>query len=162
LETERLTLVALTLDVVAALGEGAGAEQLVGAAIPEGWPDDELLGLLSLYRDWLRADPSVLGFGPWLVIVRDEGVVAGSAGFVGKPSAEGSIELGFGIHPAYRNRGYASEAARALVEWGLDQPGVQRVIARCDVDNHPSIRVLEKTKLARLGEEDGQLVWAMT
>jgi [ribosomal protein S5]-alanine N-acetyltransferase len=159
LETERLALVAFTVEVIEALSERSRPQHLIGAAIPDGWPDEELAELLSLYVKWVRRDPTVVGFGPWPIIAREENVVIGSAGFIGKPNARGSIELGFGVHPTHRNRGYASEAARALVEWGLDQPGVEHVIAKCDRDNLPSVRVLEKLGMVRLGDADGQLLW---
>jgi RimJ/RimL family protein N-acetyltransferase len=118
LETSRLTLVPCSLELAEVLADRAAAEKQLGVAVPEGWPDDELAGLLELYSGWLRADPTVLGYGPWIVIVREERAVVGSAGFVGRPKA-GELELGYGIAQDYRNRGYATEAAAALVEWGL-------------------------------------------
>jgi RimJ/RimL family protein N-acetyltransferase len=79
---------------------------------------------------------------------------------MGKPPDDGEpIELGYGVHPDYRNRGYATEATQALVEWGLSQPGVGRVIAKCDPANAPSVRVLEKIGLTRTGESEGMLLW---
>jgi ribosomal-protein-alanine N-acetyltransferase len=161
METERLTLVPFTVEVIDAVGHNNLAEQLVGTAIPEGWPDAELAGFLTLYADWLHADASVVGYGPWIVVAREERVVVGSAGFLGKPKEDGSIEIGFGVHPDFRNRGYACEAARALVKWGLDQPGVQRVVAKCDAENLASIRVLEKIGMTRVGSAGGDLLWEL-
>jgi ribosomal-protein-alanine N-acetyltransferase len=159
LQTQHLTVVPFTLEFIEVLARRDEAEELVGAAIPHDWPDEELAGLIGLYADWLREDPSVIGYGPWVVIARAESIVVASAGFVGKPDADGKIELGFGTHTDYRNRGYASEAARALVDWGLAQPSVERVIAKCDPDNYPSVRVLEKIGMQRVGDTDGQLLW---
>jgi [ribosomal protein S5]-alanine N-acetyltransferase len=159
LDTDRLTLVPFTLEFIAALERRQEAERLLGARIPDDWPDEELSGLVSLYADWVCNDPTVVGYGPWIVIARDEDAVVGSAGFIGKPDDERTIELGFGSHADYRNRGYASEAARALVAWGLEQPGVERVIAKCDPDNLPSVRVLEKIGMNRVSDADGQLLW---
>jgi ribosomal-protein-alanine N-acetyltransferase len=158
-ETKRLTPIPFTAELMEVFPERDRAQQLIAAAIPDGWPDDELSGLLSAYAEWLNADASVVGYGPWIVIVRAEGIVAGSAGFVGAPNAGGTIELGFGIHCGFRNRGYASEAARALVEWGLDQPAVTRVLAKCDRDNLASARVLEKIGMSQVGSADGRLLW---
>jgi [ribosomal protein S5]-alanine N-acetyltransferase len=159
LQTQRLNLVPFTLELIDALERRDDAEELVGAAIPDDWPDEELAGLIGLYADWLRDDPSVVGYGPWVVIARAGNIVVASAGFVGKPDADGRIELGFGTHTDYRNRGYASEAARALVDWGLAQPDVERVIAKCDPDNYLSVRVLEKIGMQRVGDADRQLIW---
>jgi RimJ/RimL family protein N-acetyltransferase len=159
LETERLLLVPFTLELLEALHQPRDAERALGATIPDGWPDEELRGLLALYAGWLRGDPTVLGYGPWVVIARGEETVVASAGFVGKPDSDGAVELGYGTHPDYRNRGHASEAAGALVRWALDQPGVERVMAKCDPDNLPSVRVLENIGMRRTGRADGQLVW---
>jgi RimJ/RimL family protein N-acetyltransferase len=71
-----------------------------------------------------------------------------------------TIELGYGVHPDYRNRGYATEASRALIDWGLAQPSVERVVAKCDPDNSPSVRVLEKAGMKRHGKDlTGMLLW---
>jgi ribosomal-protein-alanine N-acetyltransferase len=162
LETDRLMLLALTAELVEALKDRAAAERLFGAAIPDGWPDTELAGLLGIYGPWIAEDAGRLGYGPWVVIDRDEGSVVGSAGFMGKRPENGEpIELGYGVHPGFRNRGYATEATRALVAWGLSQPPVERVIAKCDPGNAPSVRVLEKIGMTRLGHSDGMLLWEM-
>lgn len=160
LETERLDMIALTAELVEALGDPDRAERLLGAAVPERWPDSELWGLLRIYGPWVAEDAERLGYGPWVLIAREEGSAVGSAGFMGKPPDDGEpIELGYGVHPDYRNRGYATEATQALVEWGLSQPGVERVIAKCDPANAPSVRVLEKIGLTRTGESEGMLLW---
>jgi ribosomal-protein-alanine N-acetyltransferase len=79
---------------------------------------------------------------------------------MGKPPENAQpIELGYGVLPDHRNRGYATEATRALVEWALSQPSVERVIAKCDPSNSPSVRVLEKIGMTRRGEEGGMLLW---
>jgi [ribosomal protein S5]-alanine N-acetyltransferase len=160
LQTDRLDLIALTAELAEALADRDRAERLLGAALPAGWPDDELTGLLKIYRPWIVEEPAQLGYGPWVLVARDEGSVVGSAGFLGKPADnDGSIEIGYGVHRDYRSRGYATEATRALVEWALSQPAVDRVIAKCDPQNAPSVRVLEKIGMTRSGEEDAMLLW---
>jgi ribosomal-protein-alanine N-acetyltransferase len=160
LETERLTLTPITAELVdALLHDRAAAERLVGAAVPPRFPDAELGGYLPVYAARVREDPSALGFGPWVAVSREDGSVVLSGGFLGKPGEERSIELGYGTDPAYRGRGFATEAALALAEWGLAQPGVERVVSRCDPANEPSVRVLEKAGFVRTGEADGMLLW---
>jgi ribosomal-protein-alanine N-acetyltransferase len=149
----------MTVEFIRALGDPVAAGHMIGAAIPDGWPDAELAGLLPLYVGWVDEDPTVLGFGPWTVIDRGGRVVVGSAGFVGPPTPTGSIEIGFGIDPDHRRRGYASEAAEALLGWALDQPKVRRVIATCERDNHPSVRVLEKVGMSRTSSDEGVIRW---
>jgi ribosomal-protein-alanine N-acetyltransferase len=135
--------------------ESAGA--VLGAAVPEGWPDEELQGLLEVYEPRLRNDPTLLGFGPWVAIAAGE--VVGGAGFVGRPNERGEVELGYGILEGHRNRGYATEAARALVAWVLEQPNVEQVVARSERSNDASNRVLEKLGLTRVRAEGGEARW---
>jgi ribosomal-protein-alanine N-acetyltransferase len=159
LETERLTLTPITAELVDALRDDrAAAETLVGATVPARFPDPELGGYLPVYAARLREDPFELGFGPWFAVSRTDGAVVMNGGFLGKP-VDGSIELGYGTEPEYRNRGFATEAALALAVWGLEQPGVERVVSRCDPANEPSVRVLEKAGFVRTGEADGMLLW---
>src|SRR5262249_55053572 len=124
LETDRLELVAFSLELLEALDDRTAVEGLLDPRLPDGWPDHPLTPLLELYAQWLAGDPRTLGYGPWVAIAKGERTVAGSAGFVGRPKADGSVEIGFGVHPAFRNHGYASEAAAELVRWALQQPGV--------------------------------------
>ena len=160
LETERLDLVALSSELVVAFDDRDRAERLLGAVLPSGWPDGELSGLLAIYGPRIAEDPERLGWGPWLLVARAAGSVVGSAGFMGKRPEEGeSIELGYGVHADYRSRGYATEATRALVDWAVSQRAVERVIAKCDPANAPSVRVLEKIGMTRCGKEEGMLLW---
>lgn len=60
-------------------------------------------------------------------------------------------EIGYVLGRRYWNRGYMTEAVRAVVEWALRQPHVYRVWAVCDVENLASARVLEKAGMQREG-----------
>jgi RimJ/RimL family protein N-acetyltransferase len=161
LETERLDIVPFSRALLDAIDDPAVAARLIGASIPPGWPEDELSQLLEIVAPWLAESSEWLGYGPWVVISRHENSVVGSAGFLGSPNEDGAIELGFGIHQDFRNRGYAAEAAGALVGWGLAQRSVDKIVAKCRVDNAPSVRVLEKIGMTPLAECDGMLHWAI-
>lgn len=93
------------------------------------------------------------------MIARAQRAVVGSAGFIGPPGEDGEVELGYGIVEERRNRGYATEAAAALVGWALEQPGVERVVARSEVSNDASTRVLEKIGLTRAGADEQVARW---
>ncbi|MBE9226350.1 GNAT family N-acetyltransferase [Phormidium sp. LEGE 05292] len=58
-------------------------------------------------------------------------------------------KAGFGylLHQQYWGQGYATEAARVVVEWAIGLPNIYRVWATCDTENAASIRVLEKCGL---------------
>jgi len=98
----------------------------------------------------------------WVVIERDSATVVGDIGFFGPPDAAGVLEVGYSIVPNRRRRGYASEAAAALRDWGLDQTGVQTIVAACDADNAASILTLDRVGFRRTGEADGRVLWEYT
>jgi ribosomal-protein-alanine N-acetyltransferase len=158
--TDRLAIVPITPEFIEALTDRPAAARLIHAALPDGWPDPELAELLPRFAEWLASDRARVGYGPWVVIALEERTVVGSAGFLGLPR-DGSIELGYGMHPAFRNRGYAAEAARALVDWGLDQPGVECIVSKTGVDNAPSHRVLEKLGFAVRTRTGEHLLWEL-
>ena len=58
-------------------------------------------------------------------------------------------EIGFSFDPASQGRGYATEAARALIDLGFDGMGFHRVIGRLEARNSASARVLEKLGMRR-------------
>ena len=58
-------------------------------------------------------------------------------------------EIGFMFDPAHQGRGYATEAARALVAYAFEHYGVHRVYGRLEPRNEASARVLEKLGMRR-------------
>ena len=62
-----------------------------------------------------------------------------------------TAEFGYVFARRFWRNGYATEAARGIVEWILSVPTVWRVSATCDIDNRASARVLEKAGLTREG-----------
>jgi ribosomal-protein-alanine N-acetyltransferase len=65
-------------------------------------------------------------------------------GFIGLIPEGHMAELSYILAREAWGRGYATEAARAVIETTLELPGVYRIWAMCDVDNVASARVLEK------------------
>jgi RimJ/RimL family protein N-acetyltransferase len=104
---------------------------------------------------------AVTVFGQRLVVERDTGLVVGGIGLFGPPE-DGSIELGYGIVESRRGRGYATEAARALVQLALGLPGVTEVLAGVDPTNAASVRVLEKAGLSFRSQAGVDAQYAVT
>ncbi len=90
----------------------------------------------------------------WLIVISGENVGAGLAGFKGVPDAGGSTEIGYGIDPAHQNKGYMTEAVKALVNWAFQHPFCKTITAT-EVKNPASRRLLEKLD-AHLVEETGE------
>jgi RimJ/RimL family protein N-acetyltransferase len=62
-----------------------------------------------------------------------------------------SISLGYSYHVAAWGHGYATEAARALLNWGFENLDLNRVEAETDTRNPASAHVLEKLGFLREG-----------
>jgi len=75
-------------------------------------------------------------------------------GFLNEVSKdESSIEMGYVIYPAYKNRGYATEAFRAVIE-ELFRVGFKTVRAGFFIENGASRRVMEKSGLKAVDGEE--------
>jgi ribosomal-protein-alanine N-acetyltransferase len=62
---------------------------------------------------------------------------------------EDAVEVGFLLNRRYWGRGFATEAAGAVIKWALSVPSIRRIWATCDTENLASARVLEKVGLLR-------------
>jgi ribosomal-protein-alanine N-acetyltransferase len=159
-------LVPLNAEAVAAImrDDRAAAGRLIGARVPEAWPDAELRSALPVHLERLRRSPADIAWGVRGILV--DGELLGSAGFKGPPGRDGSVELGYGVVPEARGRGLASAAASALVEWAFRQPGVRRVRATIAPGNTASQVVARRAGLRHVGRapdaQHGELeVWEL-
>jgi RimJ/RimL family protein N-acetyltransferase len=90
------------------------------------------------------------GFGLLAVVERATGRLIGEAGI--QPLEQGpDIETGYTLARAAWGRGYATEAARAILAWAFVGLGLQRLVAVADPANAASLRVLDKLGMQRLG-----------
>ena len=81
---------------------------------------------------------------PWAVVLRATGAFLGSIELrVNPPRAD----FGYVFSEPFWGNGYATEAAKTVVDWALGQPELFRVWATCCPDNVGSARVLSKAGL---------------
>ena len=132
-----------------------GAAAVIGAAVPDAWPQVDLLDVLPMQA---AAEPADEPFGVWLIIERDSNTVIGDIGFMGPPHG-GTVEIGFSVIPDRRRRGYATEAARTLLDWTFRDPRIREVTARSDFENEASARVLVAAGFSRTGVRGGVVGW---
>ncbi|MEZ4642380.1 MAG: GNAT family N-acetyltransferase [Chloroflexota bacterium] len=98
----------------------------------------------------------------WLMVLKANPVAIGMIGFKGAPNVHGEVEIGYGVAPEYERQGYTTEAAQALVAWGLAQPTCHAVIAATYKDNVASQRVLQKIGMTLAQEEETEFIWRIT
>lgn len=85
------------------------------------------------------------GFGMYAVEGKAEGVPLGMAGLVRRDGLD-DVDVGYAFLPTGRGRGYAYEAARAVLDLAKDW-GIAPVVAIVSPGNAASIRVLDKLGL---------------
>ena len=120
----------------------------------------------QLSADWLPRlaagksnDPWTYGFS---LVQRGIKTMVGKSGFKGPPTPDGVVEIAYGIFPEHQGKGYATEAAQALVSFAFNSGQVRIVRAHTLPESNASMRVLIKCGFRKIGEvidpEDG-LVW---
>ena len=86
------------------------------------------------------------GFGVYLVELKETGEAVGLCGLIKRDELP-DVDVGFAFPPAFWSKGYAFEAASAVVAYGKNALGIRRIIAITHPDNSGSIRVLQKLGL---------------
>lgn len=167
LETKNLKLVLHAPEHLRALIQGTDAyARSFGAQPADGLRDFFVSGSSEASADWLakletatRADAWTFGFA---LLERASGQVVGVASFKGPPGADGVVEIAYGVVPQHQGKGYATEAAQALVTYAFSSGRVRVVRAHTLPEPNASTRVLAKCGFKNVGEvidpEDG-LVW---
>lgn len=84
------------------------------------------------------------GMQYWPVFDLADGAFVGCCGLRPYPAADGVLELGFHLLPAYWGRGLAVEAALAAMDYAMEVLGAKGLFAGHHPDNAGSARVLEK------------------
>jgi ribosomal-protein-alanine N-acetyltransferase len=60
-------------------------------------------------------------------------------------------EIGYIFNPKFHNHGFATEAVKAIIQYGFEQLHAHKIVAHCNPKNIPSYRVLEKAGMLREG-----------
>jgi [ribosomal protein S5]-alanine N-acetyltransferase len=88
------------------------------------------------YRKW--------GMGPWAMVIKQVGTIAGNCGFVRVNFIENTGEVNYYVGPAHRGQGFACEALKGILTYGFTVLDLNCIQARCSVDNLISERVMQK------------------
>lgn len=89
------------------------------------------------------------GFGKWALLLKSTGELIGSCGCVLQDVEDrNEIEIGYNVRRDVWGRGYATEAARACIDYGFRSLGAPHLISMIRPENARSIRVAEKNGMA--------------
>ena len=87
------------------------------------------------------------GYGLYLTELKADATPVGLCGFVKRTELD-DPDIGFALLPQFERRGYAFEAAAAVMRYGREKLGLRRVLAITTLDNESSGRLLEKIGLS--------------
>ena len=82
------------------------------------------------------------GFGIWLIELGSAAGLVGTAGL--RPLEESGLEIFYSLAPGAWGHGYATEAARAVIEYGLGPLALPEVLAEVDEGNAASLAVVKR------------------
>ncbi|MFI5363354.1 MAG: GNAT family N-acetyltransferase [Elusimicrobiota bacterium] len=153
LTTERLLLIPATLELAdAELHNRMEFSHQLEAAVLEGWPPPPIdEGAMRAAVDYLRRHPEASGWTAWYwVAKKHKPVVVGRGGFKGLP-AGGAVEIECSLLPMFQRKGFAAEAAAALLDWAFGHEEVDRVVAETSPERPPWVRLLEKSGFESFG-----------
>jgi RimJ/RimL family protein N-acetyltransferase len=169
LETRRLLIRAFTTDDLPAFRELRQEEAA----------DDALAVEQLTYCQLADSVTERLGQPPLFdraIVLKGDGRLLGSVGFVpcvgpfgqllgfgGKPS-KNQLELGlyWTTHPGERGHGYASEAARAMVDYAFESLGIGRIVAVTEHTNAASIAVMRSLDMRIERNPQNEPSWFQT
>ncbi|GGJ51714.1 hypothetical protein GCM10010121_073260 [Streptomyces brasiliensis] len=125
---------------------------------------DTLEELRARYRRITAGSPDPgVSWLNWVVRAREGGRLAGTVQATVGPGPVAEAEVAWVVGTPWQGRGFASEAARALVGWLGRRPDVAVVVAHVHPAHHASAAVASAAGLVPSGEvrEDGEARWVL-
>lgn len=148
-DTDRLCLRQFSSEDVDRLYSVIGAEGVLDYFPGNATPSREMAARMieSILAHWDQH-----GFGLWALETGGTGAFLGRCGLQYLPETD-EIEVDFVLDPAVWGRGYATEAARASLEYGFECLDADEIVGIVHPDNAASRRVLEKIGMTHTGRE---------
>jgi RimJ/RimL family protein N-acetyltransferase len=146
IETERLVLRGFhddDLDAYAAMMADPDVMRFLGGVQER---SDAWRGMASVLGHW-----ALRGFGLWAVERKRDGALIGRVG-VQYPEGWPSTEIAWTLGRPYWGQGYATEAAKASLDYGFKTLKLPRLISLIDPENHTSQGVAKRLNYAKGGK----------
>jgi RimJ/RimL family protein N-acetyltransferase len=161
METERLKLICCDEPLIrAVLDSDAAITAMLNVEVAPQWNHGGAPAFQFSLKQ-ITEHPDNEKWMTYVVVLKSENRLIGGGGYKGRPTAEGMVEIGYGIAEIYRNRGFATEMAMALTENAFKDSTVKMVMAHTLAAENASVKVLKRCGMKYAGEgfdpEDGKL-----
>ncbi len=119
-------------------------------------------------KNWIKRSQSsyeVNNFGLWALELKTSGTFIGQCGISYQDiDGEKVPEIGYHLHKNYWNKGYCTEAAKAILDYGFRQLNLEEIFIHTYIKNIPSQRIAQKLSMSKIKEYDKvlknyDLVW---
>ena len=155
IRTDRLRLIAVEPFHAEALSRDKREfAEILGVAVPDGWP--QFPEAFSPPEDggFRRSERPPTDWRDYFFVHPRERTLVGNGGFAGDPDDSGVAEIGYEVAPEHQNRGYATEAARAMIGYAFAHEEVRAVVAHTLAETNASNAVLRKAGMSLVAEVD--------
>lgn len=151
-ETENLNLIQCDTEILKeAISGNDNLAKKLGVSVLENWTEFGVSALqYSLSK--LSENEDENGWWTYFPIHKQNNRLIGSGGYKGKPTAKGTVEIGYEITSDYRNRGLATEMTMGLIENAFRDDRVKSIIAHTLGQENPSTKVLKKCGFNKIEE----------
>jgi RimJ/RimL family protein N-acetyltransferase len=154
IRTHSLRLIAVELFHVEALSrDKRELAEVLGVAVPEGWPQFPE-AFSSPDGGPRRSERPPTDWRDYFFVHPLGRSLVGNGGFAGDPDDSGVVEIGYEIAPEHQNRGFATEAARAMIGYAFAHEEVRAVVAHTLGETNASNAVLRKAGMSFAAEVD--------
>ncbi|MBL0024226.1 MAG: GNAT family N-acetyltransferase [Saprospiraceae bacterium] len=154
IETKNLRLIPCDKEILVKAIEGNDKlEKMLNIKVADNWTE---FGVdpFQFSLDRISEDMEEIGWLTYFPIHKQDNKLIGSAGYKGKPNENGSVEIGYEIAPHYRNKGFATEMAEALISNAFSDIKVKLIIAHTLREENASAKILTKCGFIKVGDID--------
>ncbi|HSB39677.1 MAG TPA: GNAT family N-acetyltransferase [Gaiellaceae bacterium] len=154
--TGSIRLVPMTTRFLEALlaGRREQSEQELGISLFAEYPSQDERRFLAMRLRQMHEDVRFETWSEYAFVVGEQ--MVGHGGYDGPPGnnaaqAADAVEFGYAIFVPYRGRGYATEAARMLIDLA-EKTGVRHFVLAISPTNAPSLAIARKLGFVRTDE----------
>jgi ribosomal-protein-alanine N-acetyltransferase len=160
--TPRLNLLCCSLEFLEQIIEGNDAvSNFLNVKVADRWSEFGIEPFrYSLEK--IKAHEQDAKWWTYLAILKEENILIGNGGFKGPPDQNGQVEIGYAIAIDYRNRGFATEMAQALIKFAFQHDEVKMVQAHTLAEENASGGVLRKCGMIwmeKVNDPEDGLLW---
>lgn len=156
LRTERLTLRRMSINDTDDMFDYAKRQDVTEYLL---WYPHQSKKYTSDYLRYIGTRYNLGEFYDWAVIETQSGRMIGTCGFTRFDLPHNSAEIGYVLNPEFHGKGYATEAAERVLEFGFEDLSLHRIEAKFMQGNDASLHVMKKLGMTLEGyRRDGMLV----